>query len=260
MRNTWPPEDAPSHLVTEPGAVMLAGEYYNLCSPSAAVAEATFPGSSTMPETWTKPASLFTDLGLLPNPEPIESFFVQHGADFTATRGLTALTAALPPGDFKLTAVTLHFIDKSLHLSCGEVHTAPFSDIDGDALRASAAAWPGIDAHPCPWGWGNAASSYLEADLLLADLLAAGRWDYVLIYSDHGMTLYPPGATAVPCQHLLNSPAQTAASFGVYGPGVKAGQRLGAPLDVLCVAPLAAYLLGIQVSAELPCVATGKFQ
>jgi hypothetical protein len=258
MRNTWPPEQAANYVITEPGAAMLGEEFYDFCTPGAQVAENFWPGSSTMPGTWTKPASLYRDLGLLPNSEPIVPFFSQHGADFTATRALTALTAAHAPGEFKLTAVTLHFIDKSLHLSCIEVHQQPYGPVDGCGMRESAAAWPGMDFHPCPFGWGNAASSYLEADILLGELLAAGEWDHVLIYSDHGMTLYPPGTTPV-CHHGLGTPAQASASFGVYGPGVKAGQRLANPLDVLCVAPVAAYLLGIPVSNEVPCVASGAF-
>jgi len=259
MRNTWPPEEAPSHVITEPGSAMLAEEFYDFCTPGAQISEGFWPGSSTMPETWTKPVSLYTDLGLLPNTEPVVPFFSQHGADFTATRALTALTASHAPGAFKLTAVTLHFIDKSLHLSCTDVHAEPYGAVDGCAMRASAAAWPGMDFHPCPFGWGNAASSYLEADVLLGELLAAGRWDYVLIYSDHGMTLYPENSGGLPCHHGLGTPAQTSASFGVHGPGVKVGQRLPDPLDVLCVAPLAAHLLGLPVSNELPCVASGEF-
>lgn len=259
MRNTWPPEDAPSHVITEPGAAMLGEEFYDFCRSGAGISEGFWPGSSTMPGTWTKPVSLFANLGLLPSAKPVVPFFSQHGADFTATRALTALTAARRPGAFKLTAVTFHFIDKSLHLSCRDVHGEPFGPVDGPAMLEAAAAWQGMDSHPCPVGWGNAASSFLEADVLLGELLAAGRWDYVLIYSDHGMTRYPAGIGTVPCHHGLDTPAQTAASFGVHGPGVKGGQRLAEPLDILCVAPLAAYVLGLPVSRELPCVTSGKF-
>jgi hypothetical protein len=258
MRNTWPPEQAPNYVITEPGSAMLGEEFYDFCPPAAQVAENLWPGSSTLPGTWTKPVSLYTDLGLLPNTEPVVPLVSQHGADFSATRALAALTAARPPGFFNLTAVTFHFIDKSLHLSCGQVQQQVYGPVDGCALRESAAAWPGMDSHPCPVGWGNAASSYLEADILVGELLAAGRWDHVLIYSDHGMTMYPPGFS-VPCQHGLGTPAQAAASFGVHGAGVKVGQRLAEPIDVLCVAPVAAYLLGLPVSRELPCVASGAF-
>jgi hypothetical protein len=99
----------------------------------------------------------------------------------------------------------------------------------------------------------------VEADLLLGDLVAAGRWDYVVIYSDHGMTLYPPGQTSVACHHGLASPARDTASFGVWGQGVRENVRLSAVQDVLCVAPLVAHLLKLPVSQELPCVQSGAF-
>jgi hypothetical protein len=260
MRNTWPPEADATYVLTEPGNLIIAEqEFYDLCTPGTTAAEITWPGVLSQPETWTKPPDLFTALGLIPDSEPDVPYFVAHGAGFTAMAGLTALTASRDPGDFKLTAFTLHFPDKTKHIICGSVHDEPFGDINGAKIVAEAATWSG-PWHPCPWGWGSTASAYLEADVLLSNLLAAGRWDYVVTYSDHGMTLYPPGQRSVPCQHGLRTVAGQSASFGVRGPGVREGVRLPAVQDVLCVAPLVAYLLNLPVSQELPCVASGAFE
>ena len=259
MRNTWPPEADPDYVLTEPGNLIIAEqEFYDLCpTPGTTFSENTWPGVLSQPDTWTKPPGLFATLGLTPDPNPDVPFFDPHGGGFTAMAGLTALTASRAPGDFKLTAFTLHFPDKTGHAACGLVHDEPYGPINATKLVAEAAAWNGV-VHPCPIGWGSMASAYIEADLLLGDLLAAGRWDYVVLYSDHGMTLYPP-AQQLPCHHGLDTPAAVSASFGVLGPGVRENLRLSAVQDVLCVAPLVAYLLDLPVSQELPCVASGAF-
>ncbi len=261
MRNTWPPEADPTHVLTEPGNLIIAEqEFYDLCNPGDTFAEATWPGVLAQPDTWTKPPGLFTTLGLTPDPEPDVSFYSPHAGGFTAMAGLTALTASHAPGDFKLTAFTLHFPDKTKHISCDLVHDVTYGAINSAKIVAQAAAWTGSGSvHTCPFGWGSTAGTYIEADMLLGNLLAAGRWDYLVLYSDHGMTLYPPGP-GLPCHHGLGTPAQQSASFGVHGPGVRAGVRLPVPQDVLCVAPLIAYLLDLPVSQELPCVVSGAFE
>lgn len=259
MRNTWPPEADPDYVLTEPGNLIIAErEFYDTCDPGDAFAEATWPGVLAQPDTWTKPPGLFATLGLTPDPEPDVPYFSPHAGGFTAMAGLTALTDSHAPGDFKLTAFTLHFPDKTKHISCDAVHDEPYGEINGAKIVAQAAAWTG-PVHPCLYGWGSTGGTYLEADMLLGNLLAAGRWDYLVLYSDHGMTFQPP-ELGLPCHHLLGTPAQQSASFGVHGPGVRAGVRLPAVQDVLCVAPLLAYLLDIPVSQELPCVVSGAFE
>ncbi len=259
MRNTWPPEADPTYVLTEPGNLIIAEqEFYDLCDPGDIFAEATWPGVLSQPDTWTKPPGLFATLGLTPDPEPDVPFFSPHAGGFTAMAGLTALTASHAPGDFKLTALTLHFPDKTKHINCNVVHDEPLGEINAAKIVAQAAAWAGPE-HPCPFGWGTTGGTYIEADMLLGNLLAAGRWDYLVLYSDHGMTLYPPGQ-ALPCHHGLGTPAQQSASFGVHGPGVRAGVRLPDAQDVLCVAPLIAHLLDLPVSQELPCVVSGAFE
>jgi hypothetical protein len=61
----------------------------------------------------------------------------------------------------------------------------------------------------------------------------------------------------VPCHHV--QPQAFAGIFALTGPGVKSGIALPTQ-DPLCTAPLVAYLLGLEVAQELPCVASGEFE
>jgi hypothetical protein len=143
----------------------------------------------------------------------------------------------------------------SSHLDCAEVTNGVFGSVNAPALQAQAASYAG-PVSDCPWGWGNTASSYLEADEQFAALLATRTWDYVLIVSDHGMTQVTTDPTQIACHHLM-PPALDSSTFGIRGRGVRAGP-VGVQ-SVLCVAPLLAYVLDVPVSTELPCVASGAF-
>jgi hypothetical protein len=254
FRNTWPPETDTTWNVTEPGALILAEErFFDLCPAGDVNAEATWPGSTSMPETWTQPPGLLDTLGLVAPAGAVPPSLSTKGSDRTSQRALVALLGTLPEAP-RLTMTILHHIDKTKHVACTYVTDGPFGPVNAAALQAEAENYTG-PVHACPTGWGNTANAYLEADEQVAALLATQTWDYVVVTSDHGMTAYPPGQT-LPCQHGL-SPAVTSGSFGVRGPGVRPGP-VGLQ-DVLCVAPLLAYLLDVPVARALPCVASGAF-
>jgi hypothetical protein len=254
FRNTWPPEEDTTWNVTEPGALILAEErFFDLCPAGDTNAEATWPGSTSMPETLTQPPGLLDSLGLVAPGGAVPPSLNSKGSDRTSQRALVALLGTLAEAP-RLTMTILHHIDKTGHLACDLVTDGPFGPVNVAALQAQAAADTG-PIHACPVGWGNTANAYLEADGQVAALLGTHAWDYVVVTSDHGMTAYPPGVT-LPCQHGL-PPAVDNGSFGVRGPGVRPGP-LGLQ-NVLCVAPLLAYLLDTPVARDLPCVASGAF-
>ena len=253
-RNTWPPEADTTWNVTEPGAFIIGEEhFFQMCPGGDAVAEGSWPGSTSQPDTWTQPADLFESLGLIPSTDPQRGAWVPKGADRTSQRALVALLTQLPEAP-RLTMFILHHIDKTEHLVCQAVTLAPFGDVDAAALVAEAEAYTGPPNGGC-FAWSTVAGSYREADEQVAAVLATQAWDYVVFASDHGMTYYSP-TNQPPCHHTL-PPALDSGTFGVRGPGVQPGPI--DPQSVLCVTPLLAYLLDLPVSTALPCVASGAF-
>ena len=65
-----------------------------------------------------------------------------------------------------------------------------------------------------------------------------------------------PGLPSAPAPRQL--PQSWEGMFALTGPGVRSGVELSMQ-NPLCTAPLVAYLLGLDVALELPCVASGEF-
>jgi hypothetical protein len=228
--------------ITGPGTWAVADEHYSLWG---AVPDPGDPGGFTFPP------GLLEELGLLPYAGPHPPLWFPLAIDRVAVGALGRLLGRVGTPD--LTMLILHSTDKSGHLTCTRAMTGESDLPDPEAMRTLAAQWTGPVAGG-PWHFGDVATQYREADLHLATLMETARWDYVVFLSDHGMTRTP--WARIPCGHV-HGPALRGI-LGVHGPGVRPGVRLPTQ-SVLCAAPLLAYLLGLDVSAEMPCVASGEF-
>ncbi len=203
------------------------------------------------PSGWAIPATLFEAIGLLPHVGPTPTVWDPFGGDRIAMEGLKRIIEE--DGVPALTAFIFHSLDKTMHLRCSQGMDSPDGPVDAGALLALADAWTGpVEGLG---NFGTAASQYLEAELHVAEILALGTWDYVMVTSDHGMMLDP--VSGLPCHHVKQQAFDGV--FALTGPGVKSGIELPVQ-DPLCTAPLLAYLLNLQVSQELPCVASGVFE
>jgi hypothetical protein len=229
-------------IVTEFGALGVANDLYDLW-PSLP------PGNLGEPSTWAIPSALFTDVGLMPPSGPGPTAYFPFGQDRVAFEAVKRVLAT--HGTPRFAAVVLHSLDRTMHLACDDVLSSPDGTVDVPALLAMAEAWTGpVEGESA----GDAASQHKEVDQALGELLALSDFDYVVIASDHGMV--PDDSLGVPCHHLL--PQAFAGIFALAGPGVRQGIELPTQ-DPLCTAPLLAYLMGLPVSSELPCVASGAF-
>jgi hypothetical protein len=76
----------------------------------------------------------------------------------------------------------------------------------------------------------------------------------VLFLSDHTLTKGTGGTP--PCHHTW--PAAFDGIFSITGPGVHS-DTIAARTNVLCVAPLLAYVLQLPIAQNLPCVMEGAF-
>jgi hypothetical protein len=242
--NTYPPEPEPEFVVTGPGLTALEDEYFTTWSASPA----PDPGD---PALWTSPALLFEDLRLLPYTGPQPDAWQPFAHDRASTMTLARLLDEHGPSN--LTMWMLISPDKSKHLTCNAVVSEPGGPVDGPTLLAQAAGWSGPIEAPA-FAWGDAASQYLESNLHAAALLAKDAWDYVLFLSDHTLTSEPQ--SPVPCHHIRA--AAFDGIFSITGPGVRAGND-AERTNVLCVAPLLAYVLKLPIAQDLPCVAGGAF-
>ncbi len=238
-----PPLPEATAIVTIDGALGAADQRFVLWSatPLSPLAD---PGEGTSPST------LFQDIGMLPYAGPTPTVWHPMASDRVGMDALKAIVAQ--NGVPALSVFIFHSLDRTMHLKCDEVVSSPDGPVDEAALLSLASAWSGPVEGDL--NVGNAASQYLEADLHLAEILALGSWDYVVFTSDHGMILDP---LILPCHHI--KPQAFAGIFALAGPGVKSGVTLPTQ-DPLCTAPLIAYLLGLEIAQDLPCVASGAFE
>ena len=148
--------------------------------------------------------------------------------------------------------VLLHGIDKAEHVFWDTVEPIPGGPINTVQLDLEASGWTGpVPDDPNETSTllmiGSNASQYLEADDWLARVV--GRFDYVVMVSDHGMGRNPaPGLSG---QHGSNIPNARPAIIAISGPSVKTGFNLGA-VSIFDVAPTVAWLVDAPVSDELP--------
>ena len=238
-----PPLPEAAWIVTSDGALGAADQRFALSS-SSPLSPLADPGDGASPPT------LFQDIGMLPYSGPTPTVWFPFGADRVAMDALKAIVAQ--NGVPALSVFIFHSLDRTMHLKCNEVVSSPDGPVDEAALLSLATAWTGPVEGAL--NVGTAASQYLEAELHLAEILALGSWDYVVFTSDHGMML---DLGTFPCHHV--QPQAFAGIFALTGPGVKSGITLPTQ-DPLCTAPLVAYLLGLEVAQELPCVASGAFE
>jgi hypothetical protein len=240
--NTYPPEPEPEFVVTGPGLTALEDEYFTTWGAPPAAGD---------PASWTSPPLLFEDLGLLPYAGPEPDAWLPFARDRASTMTLARLLDERVPSN--LTMWMLISPDKSKHLTCTTVVSEPGGPVDETALLAQAAGWSGPIEGPA-FAWGDTASQYLESDLHTATVLAKNAWDYVLFLSDHSLTNEPE--SPVVCHHIRA--AAFDGIFSITGPGVRAGND-AQRTNVLCVAPLLAYVLKLPIAQNLPCVAGGAF-
>jgi len=247
VRNSWPFEPEVTWGLSEPGVEAASAELFERWAPPS-----PHPAFEE-PDTLTKPVDLFQIVGLLPawgERLPAWGPFAKDRAATGSMPTLALLTrfTSLLMGSSELVAVTFHSTDKSSHVDWGSIQAAPEGPIDTQALLAKAEAWDGPIFVPPPFGFGNVASQYLEADRWLGELLAQTDYDYVVLASDHGMGRNPvPGLAGV---HGPISPEAHIGILSITGPGVLAGADLDA--SVLDVAPTLAYLMNIPVAENLP--------
>ena len=246
-RATWPPEPDVQFVFTEPGLDAAGESLYDVWLPS------DHPGLD-QPDTWFQPPGILERLGVLPGNGVHPPSWGIFARDRAAMEGLLQLSLArgLPdPWDrsTELTMMILHGPDKVEHLMWGSVQDEMYGPFDTDALLAQAAAYDGPVLEPGPFGWGQIADPYLEADAWLGRLLLTRSYDYVVFVSDHGMTRNPnPGLAG---QHDVASTEGHMGILSIHGMGVREGAWLGT-VSVLDVAPTLAYLLDLPVALDLP--------
>lgn len=239
-----PPLPEATWISTRDSALAAADERYVLSA-------ANLPPDFGDPTKGAIPSWLYEGLGILPHSGPTPTVWTNFGSDRVTMEVLRRVAAQ---GETPaLTVAIFHSLDKTMHYECAAVMAGPSEPVDEAELLALAGAWTGPVEGDL--NLGTAASQYLEADLHIGELLTIGSWDYVMITSDHGMIRDPEAAT--PCHHL--QPQAFDGIFALTGPGVRTGVELPTE-DPLCTAPLAAYLMGLSISLELPCVASGRFE
>ena len=136
----------------------------------------------------------------------------------------------------------------AMHVAWGSIQDTPEDPIRTETLLEQAEGWQGPIFIGEPFGFGNVASQYLEADLWLGELLEQVKYDYVVLASDHGFGRNPsPGLSG---HHSPVVPEAHRGILSITGPGVRAGFETDA--TVLDVAPTLAYLLGLPVAEDLP--------
>jgi hypothetical protein len=241
-RNTFPPEPGTTYNLSELGLDSAAYQVYDAW-PAAPPERGE--RMNRLQHTW--PPLLFETLGILPSISSGQPLWRIFGRDRVSTDALVNL-ALLEQTD--LTLWTLHAPDKTEHLNWGDIQSDPEAPLDAAELLEQAADWDGPIFQPAPWGWGTVGGQNREADLQIGQLLAAVSYDYVLLASDHSMTLHPEFPNGNSSGHHVSAPAFHGI-FALRGPGVVSGLTLPA-VSILDIAPTLAYLLDLPVAEDLP--------
>ena len=242
-RNTFPVEPGVTYDLTEPGLQVAGRQLFD--------AQQTLMFDDALDRlelTW--PPRLFETLGVLPASGPRVKAWNIFAIDRTSVEALARLAATAPTD---LTMWILHSVDKSEHLMWGTVQSALDQPVDVATILTQASYWTGPLTGGCcnytdGFQWGDVASQYLEAEQHVTRILAAAHYDYVVLASDHTMTLNPvPGG--LPGIHTI--PPTFDGIFAISGPGIVPGHDLGT-VSLLDVAPTLAYLLDLPVADDLP--------
>jgi len=249
-RGTWPPEEDADLVITEPGAQVAASRIY------AAFPDSSHPGAS-MTETHTRPAGLLEDLGMVPSDVPEEERlpawmpFAEDRVSMEALLRIADRHAREPDWArvTDLTLILLHAIDRSEHMTWGTIQTEQWGPLDLDRLLEDAEAYSGPVFDAPPYGWSPVPAQYQEADAWLGELFEILDYDYVILVSDHGMTVGETGD--LPGGHGPRGPESHTGILSITGPGIVENQHLGVA-SVLDVAPTVAHLLGLPVARDLP--------
>ncbi len=240
-RNTFPPEQGSRYNLTEEGLDVAGTELYRT---NGFVVDQRSESMNRLQLTW--PPLLFETMDLLPAPPPTLEAWQPLARDRVSATGLDRIAAH---EQTDLTMWLLHSVDKTEHIMWTTVQPLITVPLDESTLLDQASKWTG-PVYGGVWVFGDVASQYLEADLHLRELLDVAHYDYVMLVSDHSMTVnidYPhPSVNGI---HTL--PQSYHGIFALMGPGVVPGRTLDT-VSVLDVAPTIAYLLGLPVARNLP--------
>jgi predicted AlkP superfamily phosphohydrolase/phosphomutase len=251
-RGTWPPERGIEFVLTEPGLDVAAEQLYEAWGLDTEHPARRYP--------WTlfQPTDLLRLLDILPPDGERPPSWGIYARDRVAMQAVLALARRQTELDLEreyweqppeLTMILIHGPDKISHLTWNFFQRVMYGPFDPTRLLADADASEGIPLQGPPFGWGNVADTYIEADRWLGELLAARHYDYVVFLSDHGMTRNP--RQGFNGHHHIDALEAHRGIFAIYGPGIEPGAWLG-EVSVLDVAPTLAYLMDIPVAEDLP--------
>jgi len=239
VRNSFPAEEDIDVVFTDAGLNYASYEIYD-----------RWPGEPQGWDLWkvlhTKPEGLFEALGLLPHVGERPPVWAMIARDRVAMEALSRLA---PMIQTDLTMILVHSTDKTQHLNWSTIQTDVNEPVDAERVISRGEQYSGPWEGPPPWSFGTAVSQYLEADAWLGELLRSADYPYVVLVSDHGMTLN--AGAGFSGQHGPEFPEAHEGILAIHGPGVRWNSDLGT-VSLLDVAPTLAYLLGLPVPDDLP--------
>jgi hypothetical protein len=250
-RTTWPIHQGDDWVLSERGANRAASLVYDI-----------WPGEEGSVEDFdegdpVQPRGVMELIGLLPHDgerRPSHRRMAQDRISMEFLDRTVIYRTRTDPslGMPDLTLIILHSPDKSQHAAWAAVQPEFGGPFLRDVLIGLARAWSGPVYKPAPFGFGNVASQYLEADAWLGEHLRLASYDYIVLASDHGMTRADPTKSPLfSGHHDTQLDDAHRGIFLLHGPGVRAGSDLGI-VSVLNVAPTIAYLLGLPVGDDQP--------
>jgi hypothetical protein len=240
-RNTFPAEPGTRYDFTEWGLDVAASELFRV---NGLPLDPRSEYMNRLQLTW--PPLLFETMHLLPAAAPGPLAWGPLARDRVSAAAVVGLAAR---EQTDLTMWILHSIDKTEHVTWTGVQPSLAAPLDRATLLGEAAAWTGPVVGGV-WAFGDVASQNLEADRHLRELLSTVHYDYVMLLSDHAMTVNPTFPSP-PLSGIHTLPPAFHGIFALRGPGVVIGREL-AGVSALDVAPTLAYLLRLPVARSLP--------